>query len=147
MSKLFKLSPDNEELVRDVFEKNGLSNYMDLNMFGIDKSKEIVRVSKTSLIAEALGNCPDSIVCVVNEEVFDAFDKTDKEMLLDDAFSVVSFDDEKGKIKVGAPQIEFTLDGYNKYGEKLVNAITSGVLYAIQIEERKKEEKKQKKNG
>ena len=147
MAKLFKLSPDNEEIVRDVFEKTGLSNYMDLNIFGIDKAREIVKVSKTSLIAEALGNCPDSIVCVVNEEVFDGFGKEDKEMVLDDAFSVVSFDDEKVKIKVGSPQVSFTLDGYHKYGEKLVNTIASGALYAIQIEERKKEEKRQKKNG
>lgn len=142
MDKFFNLSEENANIVNDVFQETGLHHYMDIKILGTGKAKEVVKVSKTNPIAETLGNCPGSIVCVVFEEVFDKFDEQTKKMLVDDAISVVSYDFDKDKIKVGAHQITVTLNGLNKYGKQLVDALETSVIIAIEIEEEKKQAKK-----
>lgn len=139
MAKLFKLTEENETIVQKVFEDTGLYNYIDLKILGTTKSNDLISIKKTGPIAEELGNCPNSIVCIVYEDAFDRLNDETKLILLENAFSNVSFDVEKEKIKIGSPRIVVTLGSLNKYKEKIVNAAESGVMAILQIEEEKKD--------
>ena len=95
-------------------------------------------MSKANPLAEKVGNCPDSVVCVVYEDAFDRLDQRMKEILIEDAFANISYDDEKDKISVGGPQIVVTVGGRRRYGDELLNAAETAILAIQQIEEEKK---------
>ena len=96
-------------------------------------------------MAEYVGKCPDTIVLTLFEEAFDRLDGKTKKILLTDAFNLVSYDSEKDKINIGAPQIVVTVGGRMKYGDELINAAEVGVLAIQQLEEERKEKKEMEK--
>lgn len=145
MAKYFELTEENQNLVDEKFQETGMHNGINLLMYGVPKAKEVIKVLKANPLAEKVGNCPDSVVCIIYEDAFDRLDQHTKELLVEDAFANVAYDSEKDKIIVGAPQIVVTVGGRRKYGEELLNAAETA-LYAIQqIEEEKKEAKEAKK--
>lgn len=149
MAKFYEVTEETLSLIDEKFQQTGLYNYIDLKVLGISKAKEVIKVVKTNPLAEYVGKCPDSIVCLVYEDAFDRLDKEQREMLIEDAFANVSYDDEKDKIIVGGPQIVVSLGGRKKYGEDLINAAEAGIYAIAQIEEEKKaakEAEKAKKN-
>ena len=85
-----------------------------------------------------MGNCPDSVTCVIYEEAFDRLDDNCRKLVLEDALNTLSYDSEKDKIIVGCPSITVTLGGRAKYGEELINALETSVLAIQQIEDEKK---------
>ena len=154
MAKFFEISEENKEIFDNIWDTTGMVHYVDLKLLGVSKAKEVVKVQKTNPQAEYLGKCPDSIICTVYEEAFDRLDERGKKLLAEDALSLVSYDSEKDKIIVGAPQIVVSVGGRAKYGEELINVSEAAVLAIQQIAdeeaERKaaeKEAKKAKRNG
>ena len=154
MAKFFEISEENQQIFDDIWMESGMFNYIDLKVVGTPKAKEVIKVQKTNPYAEFLGRCPDSIIVTVYEEVFDRLDDKNKKLLAKDALSLVSFDNEKDKINVGAPQIVITVGGRMKYCEELINAAEIAVTMIQEIEEEKKAQreaekatKKAKKNG
>lgn len=145
MAKFFELTEENQNLVKDVFDDTGMQHYMNLKFVGVPKSRELIKISKANPLAEYMGKSPDTIICTIYEEPFDRLDEKTKRILLTDAFSVVSFDTEKEKINVGAPQIVVTVGGRAKYGDELVNAAEVGVLAIQEIEDEKREAKEREK--
>jgi len=149
MAKFFEISEENQEIFDSIWQESGMFNYIDLKILGVPKAKEVIKVQKTNPQAEYLGKCPDSIIVVVYEQAFDRLDDRGKKLLAEDALSLVSFDSEKEKIIVGAPQIVVSVGGRAKYGDELINISESAVLAIQQIAEedaeRKAEEKAQKK--
>lgn len=138
MAKFFELSEENQSLIDEKFQETGLHNKMDLNVLGITKSSEVIKVAKTNPLAEKLGNCPDSIVCIVYEDAFDRLDKEQQEMLVEDAFAQVAYDLDKDKIIIGCPTINVSVAGRQKYGDTLLNAYEASLYAIMQIEEEKK---------
>lgn len=153
MAKFFELSEENQALIDDRFQVTGMHNYINLLVFGVSKAREVIKVSKANPLAEKVGNCPDSVVCIVYEEAFDRLDDEMRKMLVDDAFANVAYDSEKDKIIVGAPQITVTVSGRKTFGDALINAAESAVYAIQQIEEEKRlakeaeREAKKKKNN
>ena len=141
MAKFFELSEENKEVFDTIWDNTGMVHYVDLKLLGVSKAKEVVKVQKTNPQAEYLGKCPDSIICTVYEEAFDRLDEKGKKLLAEDALSIVSYDSEKDKIIVGAPQIVVTVGGRAKYGEELINVAESAVLAIQQIADEEAERK------
>jgi len=141
MAKFFELSDENREIFDEIWQETGMFNYIDLKLLGVPKAKEVIKVQKTNPQAEYLGKCPDSIVVTVYEQAFDRLDDKGKKLLAEDALSLVSFDDEKEKIIVGAPQIVVSVGGRAKYGEELINIAESAVLAIQQIADEEAEKK------
>ena len=141
MAKFFELSEENKEVFDTIWDNTGMVHYVDLKLLGVSKAREVVKVQKTNPQAEYLGKCPDSIICTVYEEAFDRLDEKGKKLLAEDALSIVSYDSEKDKIIVGAPQIVVTVGGRAKYGEELINVAESAVLAIQQIAEEEAERK------
>ena len=145
MAKFFEISEENQQIFDDVWQESGMFNYIDLKVVGTPKAKEVIKVQKTNPYAEYLGKCPDSIIVTVYEEVFDRLDDKNKKLLVEDALSLVSYDSEKDKINVGAPQIVITVGGRMKYGEELINAAEIAVTMIQEIEEEKKAQREAEK--
>lgn len=145
MAKFFELSEENLDLVQELFQKKELHNYMDIKIIGISKAKEVVKIARTNPLAEYVGNCPDSVTCVIYEEAFDRLDDKCRRLVLEDALNTLSYDRDKDKIVVGCPSITVTLGGRAKYGDELINALETSVLAIQQIEDEKKEIKEAEK--
>lgn len=141
MAKFFELSSENQEIFNDIWEDTGMFNYIDLKLLGTPKAKELIKIQKTNPQAEYLGQCPDSIICTVYEQAFDRLDDKGKRLLAEDALALVSFDSEKDKINVGAPQIVVSVGGRAKYGEELLNYAETGILVIQEILEEERERK------
>lgn len=144
--KTFDLSEENEKLFERLFEDTGLHNYLQLRLIGVAKSKEVITVNRPNAIAKHVGHLPDDVVTIlVYEEAFDRLDDRNKTLLVNDALSVISFDTEKDKISIGAPQITVTIGGRQKYGEELINAAEMAAMMIIEIEEEKRQAKEEEK--
>lgn len=145
MAKFFELTEENQKLIDRLFEESGLNNYVNLILLGTTKAKEVIKVAKTNPIAEKLGNCPDSVVCIVYEDAFDRLDDNAKRLITEDVLSTISYDFDKDKIVVGCPCITITQHGRAKYGENLINAVESGLFAIQQLEEERKAKKEREK--
>lgn len=141
MAKFFEISDENKQIFEKIWDETGMVHYVDLKLLGVSKAKEVVKVQKTNPQAEYLGRCPDSIICTIYEEAFDRLDEKGKKLLAEDALSLVSYDDEKDKIIVGAPQIVISVGGRAKYGDELINTAEAAVLAIQQIAEEEAERK------
>lgn len=142
MAKYFELGEANTQLFEEIWKQTGLSAHMNFKLFGVRTSKQLIKVSRANSLAEELGNCPESIVCEVYEGAFDFLSDENKRLLATDALALVGYDFEKDRIKVEKPQINVTSIGYQKLGEKLLNAAVAGVE-AMAMSEQKMEEEKQ----
>ena len=146
MAKFFELSEENTNLVDTVFQETGLHNYMEMRVFGVTKSKELIKIQKNNPVTEYLANVPDSISVQIYEDAFDRLDEENKLLLLRDKFGGVSYDTEKEKINIGTPQICVSVSGRRAYGDAIINAAEMGVMMIEQIEEEKKQLKEAKKD-
>lgn len=163
MSKLFALSQEREQQVRDVIEKTTLGTYgLTFKIMGSPKVKGLVKVSKANPVTEYLEGEQDIITIIIHEEVFDKMeaDGSSKEiteiqnMIIENALSTIEVDTEKDKVSVKQNVIATNTGMLAKYGyEKAVRALELGELTSAMIEKEEadrkaseKEAKAQKKN-
>ena len=125
---------------------------INLKVLSITKSKNVLKVSRANATTHFLTD--KDVILVIYEEAFDRLSDEFKNKLMEGAISNISYDTEKDKIIVGAPQIVVTVGGRMKYGEELINAAEIAVTMIQEIEEEKKAQKeaekaakKAKKNG
>lgn len=144
--KTFDLTDENEKLFNELFEETGYHNYMQLRLIGVAKSKDVITVNRPNAVAKHVGHLADDVVTIlVYEDAFDRLDDKNKKLLIKDAFNIISYDDEKDKISIGAPMITVTVAGRQKWGNELINAAEIGVACIAQIEEEKKQAKEEEK--
>ena len=141
MAKLFKLSEETQNLIDNVASEFGLVNYMNIKCFGIKKQKQVIKVKKASPTEEGMGNSTDCVILVVAEEILESLSEEQQDILVRDALSQIFYDDEKDKIIVTQPEVCITLGGWQKWGEKLINAQETAILVRQQKEEEEKERK------
>ena len=154
MAKLFKLSDETQNLIDKVAAEFGLSNYVNIKCFGINKQKQVIKVKKASPTEEGMGNSTDCVIMVVAEDILIRLNEEQQDLLVRDALSQVFYDDEKDRILVMQPELCVTLGGWQKWGDKLITAQETAILTRQQMEEEErerkaaeKESKKAKKNG
>lgn len=154
MAKLFKLSDETQNLIDKVAAEFGLSNYVNIKCFGINKQKQVIKVKKASPTEEGMGNSTDCVIMVVAEDILIRLNEEQQDLLVRDALSQVFYEDEKDKILVMQPELCVTLGGWQKWGDKLITAQETAILTRQQMEEEErerkaaeKESKKAKKNG
>lgn len=144
--KHFELTEENQELINDLFEESGYTNYMQLKLIGTAKSKEVIKVARPNDVAKYVGHLPDDVVTIiVYEEAFDRLDEKNKKLIVKNALATIQYDSEKDKISIGVPQITVTIGGRQAFGNELVDACEMGVLAIQQIEDEKKQLKEEEK--
>lgn len=154
MAKLRKSSDDVIEFVEKILaEETLLENYITWRILSNDKQKQLIQISKSSAITEYFAQMRDSVIIIINEELFDALASQHEEqedvrkLIIEDALSTIICEtNEKSgemKISIGKPQICITTGCYEKYGEKLVRAAEISALAYNQLMEIKKKAKEE----
>lgn len=154
MAKLRKSSDDVIEFVEKIIaEETLLENYITWRILSNDKQKQLIQISKSSAITEYFAQMRDSVIIIINEELFDALAPQHEEqedvrkLIIEDALSTIICEtNEKSgemKISIGKPQICITTGCYEKYGEKLVRAAEISALAYNQLMEMKKKTKEE----
>ena len=154
MAKLRKSSDDVIEFVEKILaEETLLENYITWRILSNDKQKQLIQISKSSAITEYFAQMRDSVIIIINEELFDALAPQHEEqedirkLIIEDALSTIICEtNEKSgemKISIGKPQICITTGCYEKYGEKLVRAAEVSALAYNQLMEMKKKAKEE----
>jgi hypothetical protein len=154
MAKLRKSSDDVIEFVEKILtEETLLENYITWRILSNDKQKQLIQISKSSAITEYFAQMRDSVIIIINEELFDALAPQHEEqedvrkLIIEDALSTIICEtNEKSgemKISIGKPQICITTGCYEKYGEKLVRAAEVSTLAYNQLMEIKKKAKEE----
>lgn len=141
MAKLFKLSDETQNLIDKVAAEFGLSNYVNIKCFGINKQKQVIKVKKASPTEEGMGNSTDCVIMVVAEDILIRLNEEQQDLLVRDALSQVFYDDEKDRILVMQPELCVTLGGWQKWGDKLITAQETAILARQQMEEEERERK------
>ena len=153
MAKLFKTSEDIYEFITNEWENTSASHIgVILKVISTPKGKQIFKLSKASATTEYLLREQDVITLTVYEEAFDRLSELQKTLLVKGVFSVVSYDDEKGRIIIdNRPYADLfnmrhAKDGNgNEFGDKYDNALETAALVISQIEDEERERKEQEK--
>lgn len=135
MSKLQEVSQENADLFNKVWEDFGYVNYLNLKVVGVNKSKELYKLQKASLQTEYFGECPNTVICVIYEEVFDKFDYEDKEILVKEILNSVTYNTDKDRVEIKKPEIKVSSWGRAKFGERLINLLETSALHISGNEE------------
>lgn len=154
MAKLRKSSEDVIEFVEKIIsEETLLENYITWRILSNDKQKQLIQVSKSSAITEYFAQMRDSVIIIINEELFDVLAPQHEEqedlrkLMIEDALSTIicETNEKTGemKISISKPQICITTGCYAKYGEKLVHAAEVSALAYNQLMEMKKKAKEE----
>jgi len=144
--KTFDLTDENQNLFNELFQETGYHNYMQLRLIGLAKAKEVITVNRPNAVAKHVGHLADDVVTIlVYEDAFDRLDEKNKKLLIKDAFNLISYDDEKDKITIGAPMITVTVAGRRMWGDDIINCAEIATAAIQQIEEEKKAAKEEEK--
>lgn len=145
MAKLSIASDETIALINDTLKASTLGNSVEVKVLSVKKQRQVIKVKKSSPTEEVLGKCPESIIMIVCENVFDRLDDSQRRLIVEDAISTISIDYDKDKIVVTQPQIQCTVGGRQKYGSALLDALETAVLVAEEIAEEEKEKKEAEK--
>lgn len=146
MGKLGKLSQETNNMVMDLASELGLENFIEVEPMSVNKSKQLIKISKANPTTEFLTKKPDTVCVYIYEEAFLRLDNKMQQLLLKDSMNSISYDSEKDKIILGIPSITVSLDGRKKFGEELLNAAECAVLAIQQIADEEKERKEAEKS-
>lgn len=145
MSKLGKLSDETNDMVMELASEMGLENFIIVEPMAVQKSKQLIKISKANPTTEFLTKKPDTVCLYIYEEAFLRLEEAQRKLLLQDAMATIAYDGEKDKIVLGAPSITVTIGGRAKYGDDLINAAETAVWAIQQIAEEEKAKKEAEK--
>lgn len=137
-----EISEDVRKVLDEVFDETNLFNVMNIKYYSVQKQKSVIKIVKLSPVGESVSKMPSTIVVTVVENIFERLTPIQQKMLVEDAVNLISYDDEKDKIKIEAPTINMSIGGWRKYGAELANTYELCTLTAQQMEEEEKEAKK-----
>lgn len=147
MGKPYKLNEGLEDKIREIASEMGIENHIHILPVGTGKSKQLIKVSKTSAITEYVQKKTDSVTISVYDQALERLDENQQELIIRDAMNQIHYDFDKDKITIGCPSITVSVDGRMKYGEELLNACECAVHVMMEIEEEEKQRKAEKKKN
>ena len=141
MSKITKASDDVIEAVRKVIDSLGSTLYIQFTALNVSGQKQLIKVTKASPTNEYFTQQTESVIVYVNEEIYKMLEPKQRQMLITNAMYGVNYDDEKDRLIVNQPELGISVQGWQQYGDELVNAAEAVQLALQQIKEKKEEEK------
>lgn len=146
--KIFETAGDIVELAEHEFGNTNLYQMgINLKIMSVTKAKDILKVSRANATTEFITKKSDMITLFVYEDAFDRLSDEYKEILMEGAFSNVSYDMEKEKLNLDNSRYgEFIRmrKKYPQYGD-IIEAGDIVMAEIIEEEKQRKEEEKQRK--
>lgn len=142
MGKIYKTSDDIVELVESKFDETGLDTYgLNLRVMSVNKSKDLIKVSKANAATEFLVKDQDIIQVFIYEAAFDRLPDDAKNMLVEMALSNISYNSEKDKIIIDNNPFNQIFAMRKKYGDVILDKIELASMIMAEIEAENKEKK------
>ena len=148
MAKIFDTSEEIVEMVNEIFDNIGLSNYgLGLKVLSLTKARDIVKVSRASATTNYLTKNKVDLTLFIYEEAFDRLTDVGKRMLIEMALSNISYDIEKDKLNVETNPFIQVFQMHKKYGIDFLNNLELSYIIIQQIDEEKKAQKEAEKEA
>ena len=142
MSKKKYANDLDESLVKkvdEVADKLGLLHYMDVRAVRLTKSKttygEVLKPNDLVKMFADSGD-DDMVVIALYEDLILKFNDEEQMLLIETLLNQVSFDIDKGKVKLTKPDIQVSRGMYKRYGNKLCDVLEVAVTYLESINEK-----------
>ena len=146
MANYFPMSEDIQHLVDETLEKDNpyLSTIgLDFVYLGVDKQPGIIQITKSSPLLNYIANKDEMVFVIIYEEAFDRLEPDQQKLIIANALNAIEFNSENGKTTINNKGCEINEGIYLKYREQLVLSIFAGHHAIKQIEEEKKNQKKE----
>jgi hypothetical protein len=140
MAKYYVFEETDEvvKLVDKIAEEYDLTNYVDFQVLGTEKGKEVVKVVRANDITESITEREDLVAVIVRTDAFDRVDEKTKEMWLRLEMDKVSYDSEKDKVCIGGQCVTVPIGMAERYGSEAIDAAKLGIYTLAQIADEKK---------
>jgi hypothetical protein len=98
MKKFEEIMGHNEDMFTEKIRLYNLAQKIDVKILDDKKQKVLYKLVKPNDLYRQITNC--DIFVIINEEVFDELDDTDKEIIIDEILACIEYNDEKDSIKI-----------------------------------------------
>ena len=150
-SNYFPMSEDIQDLVIDTMERDtpylATTNSEYIVYLGTAKQSNVIQITKSSPLLNYIANKEEMIFVIIYEEAFDKLELEQQKLIIANALNNIEVNSETGKSTIKKNGCGLNEGVYLKYREKVVLSIFAGDHIIRQIEEAKKEEKKNSKKG
>lgn len=103
MAKYEEPFEDTTDLYKELIDKAGLSNYVNITILTDNKAKVPYKVNKANeLLKYRTG---DDIIIVLNEKIFDQLTDEQRTIVAEESLSSIHFDSEKDRIVISKPDV------------------------------------------
>lgn len=143
MAKYEEPFEDTTDLYKELIDKAGLSNYVNITILTDNKAKAPYKVNKANeLLKYRTG---DDIIIVLNEKIFDQLTKEQQIILAEESLAGISFDMEKDKITFKATDVNTYKGVLSKYGYDVWNVLDESITTLYAAEKQAEDEAKNSK--
>lgn len=136
--KIFEADVEIIEMVKEQFDKFGLPENMNLQVFGVTKQKDVVKVSKAPEPTEFLTEKENIIQVFVYEGVFNELDEETQRFLIEFALQPIWFDSDKGKVVIDKNPYKPLFELRKKYGNRADELLETSYIAIQQAEDLEK---------
>ena len=150
MANYYPMSNELQELVDDTMAKDNPylhTKGLDFVYLGVDKQSNIIQITKSSPLLNYIANKEEMIFVIIYEEAFEKLELDQQKLIIANALNNIEYNDETDKTTIKKGGCGLDEGVYLRYREKVVLSIFAGDHVIRQIEEAKKEEKKNSKKG
>lgn len=136
--KIFEADVEIIEMVKEQFDKFGLPENMNLQVFGVTKQKDVVKASKAPEPTEFLTEKENIIQVFVYEGVFNELDEETQRFLIEFALQPIWFDSDKGKVVIDKNPYKPLFELRKKYGNRADELLETSYIAIQQAEDLEK---------
>ncbi|MCD8207749.1 MAG: hypothetical protein LUD72_07420 [Bacteroidales bacterium] len=141
MAKITEVTQQTADLVRSVAEESDLFHLVNIEPLAVSKQPVMIKVAKANAATEFKCQTEDLIFLYVYEEAFEKLTDEQRKMVVEEAMNQIHVDLESGKIKIIQPQLNMTVGGYAKHGQKMIDcAVACHTIVETLAKKEKKDE-------
>ena len=142
MAKFFETNEEYVNMVIDKFNETGLNSMgFVIKVMSVNKSREIIKVSKANPTAEFLMKKDGLITLTIYEAAFDRLPQQVQEQIVEMALSNIYYDSDKDKLSVETNPHMQIFNMRKKYGDGFLDTLEMCYITMAQIAEEEKERK------
>lgn len=132
MAKFEEPFEDTQALFTKVIIAAGLGSVLNVKILANNKAKDIFKVTKANdLLNYRTG---DDVIIILNEKIFEGLTDEQKEIVVEEAISFISFDFENDKVSISTPDFLAHSGILRKYGFNVIEVVRETVKTLYQAE-------------
>lgn len=127
MAKFEELDEEIQALFSEVIGITDLERFVNIDIIGNDRLKEIYKVQKANDVTKYLSKNDTDVVVIVNQLIFNQLPKDLQEMVAMEAITYIGYDSEKDKVLIAKPDVNTFSSILKKYGYNNYEVMTESI--------------------